>query len=37
VGSVIKVNFGKLEGQEVWFQGVVMSYTGGAVQVEFTA
>ena len=28
VGSKIKVNFGKVEGQDLWFTGTVMSYAG---------
>jgi hypothetical protein len=28
VGSVVKVDFGKVAGQELWFQGTVLSYTG---------
>ena len=36
VGAKIKVNFGKVEGQALWFTGTVTSYTAGLTSISQT-
>ena len=34
MGAIIKVNFGKVEGQALWFKGTVVSYTAGFTSIS---
>ena len=36
MGAKIKVNFGKVEGQALWFTGTVTSYTAGLTSISQT-